>query len=181
MKLQKKTIGIAVAAVLGASTAMAAGDYAGESFYIEAPVVSVRPLVEIVQVSTPQEICWNEQVQRHVRDHSRGPSTATIVGTVLGAAIGNNVAHGDDRKSARIAGALLGGAIGRDVGARNAPGRTFVTTERRCETEYVSEERERVSGYRVRYVYEGREFVTRTARDPGDTLRLRVSVAPIDQ
>lgn len=174
------TMGVtAVATALFATAAAAGNESAGEAFYIDAPVLDVKPLVEIVQVSTPREVCWNEQVEHHVRDRPRGPRTGTIVGTVLGAAIGNNIASGDDRKAARVAGALLGGAIGRDHARRNADTRRVVKTERRCEIERVSHEEERVRGYRVTYRYDGRTFVTRTDRDPGETLRLRVSVAPI--
>lgn len=168
-------------AALGATlftTAAVAGSPG--SYYVEAPVVDVKPLVEIVQVKTPQEVCWNERVEHHVRDRPRGPATATIVGTILGGAIGNNVADGRDRRTARIAGAVIGGAIGRDIGHRNARSRTVVSNERVCEVEHVTHEEERISGYRVTYLHDGREFVTRTRVDPGDTVRLRVSVSPID-
>lgn len=180
MKLRTGMIGTGLATALLASGTAAAAGYGGQTYYIEAPVVAVSPMVEIVEVSTPQEVCWNEQVRHRVEDRSHGPRTSTIVGTVLGAAIGNNIARGDDRKSARIAGALLGGAIGRDVGRNNAHARTVVSSERRCEIEHVTHEEERINGYRVRYEHDGRTFVTRTATDPGETLRLRVSVAPID-
>ena len=181
MKHSMKLAGLAVAAGLFSATTLAAGRYASESYVIEAPVVDVNPMVEIVEVSTPREVCWNERVRQHVEDRPRGPRTSTIVGTVLGAAIGNNIAKGDDRESARVAGALIGGAIGRDIGRQNARGRgrTVVTNERRCEIEHVTHEEERISGYRVTYQYDGRTFVTRTETDPGNTLRLRVSVAPI--
>ena len=179
MNTRNRIVGTVAAAALLTTTAVTAGGHRPETFYIEAPVVDVRPLVEIVEVSTPREVCWNEEVERYVEEPARGPRTSTIVGTVLGAAIGNNIAEGRDRKSARIAGALLGGAIGRDVGRRNAHTRRVVTQERRCEVEHVAYEEERINGYRVTYRYEGREFVTRTERDPGETLRLRVSIAPI--
>lgn len=179
MKRFNMIAGTALATILATSTALAANGYSAESYVINAPVVDVNPMIEIVEVSTPREVCWNERVEHHVDDGPRGPKTSTIVGTVLGAAIGNNIAKGDDRKSARVAGALLGGAIGRDIGYRNGRGRTVVSNERRCEIERVTHEEERISGYRVTYQYNGRTFVTRTDTDPGDTLRLRVSVTPI--
>jgi len=179
MKRVTTIAGAAVAAILFASAATAAGRHGGQSYVITAPVVDVQPLVEVVQVSTPREVCRDERVEHYVEDRPRGPRTSTIVGTVLGAAIGNNVADSDDRSSARLAGALLGGAIGRDVGRRNADRRKVVSYEQRCDVEHVTHEEERVSGYRVRYRHDGRTFVTHTDRDPGDTVRLRVSVAPI--
>lgn len=171
--------GTALAAALSTPAALAADGYAAESYVVNAPVVDVNPMIEVVEVSTPREVCWNERVERHVADGPRGPRTSTIVGTVVGAAIGNNIARGDDRKGARVAGALLGGAIGRDVGRASASKRRVVSHERRCDIEHVTHEEERISGYRVTYQYNGRTFVTRTDTDPGDTLRLRVSVAPI--
>lgn len=179
MKRFNMLAGTALVAALFSSTALAANGYGSESYVINAPVVDVNPMIEIVEVSTPSEICWNERVEHYVDDGPRGPKTSTIVGTVLGAAIGNNIAKGSDRKSARVAGALVGGAIGRDIGHRNAHKRKVVSNERRCEIEHVTHEEERISGYRVTYQYNGRTFVTRTETDPGDTLRLRVSVAPI--
>lgn len=179
MKRFNKLAGAALAAALCTSTALAADGYATESYVVNAPVIDVKPMIEIVEVSTPREVCWNERVERHVDDSPRGPKTSTIVGTVLGAAIGNNIVKGDDRKSARVAGALVGGAIGRDIGHANARTRRVVSNERRCDVERVSREEERISGYRVTYQHNGRSFVTRTETDPGDTLRLRVSVAPI--
>lgn len=171
--------GTALAAALFTPAALAANRYAAESYVIDAPVIDVNPMIEIVEVSTPHEVCWNEPVERYVDDGPRGPKTSTIVGTVIGAAIGNNIARGDDRRSARVAGALLGGAIGRDIGHANAPGRRVVSNERRCDIEHVTREEERISGYRVTYEHDGRTFVTRTRTDPGNTVRLRVSVAPI--
>lgn len=179
MKRFNMLAGTALAAALFTSTALAADGYEAESYIINVPVVDVRPMIEIVEVSTPREVCRDERVEHYVDDGPRGPKTSTIVGTVVGAAIGNNIVEGKDRESARIAGALLGGAIGRNIGHRNAHKRKVVSYERRCEIEHVSHEEERISGYRVSYRYDGRTFVTRTRTDPGDTLRLRVSVAPI--
>jgi uncharacterized protein YcfJ len=81
--------GLTLAAGLFSAVAQAAGGHAPESYVIEVPVVDVNPMIEIVEVSTPREVCWNERVQHRVDDGPRGPRTSTIVGTVLGAAIGN--------------------------------------------------------------------------------------------
>jgi len=177
MKPFIRIAGAALGAAVFTTSAVAGSTHA---YYIEAPVVDVKPLIEIVQVKTPQEVCWNERVEHRVHDRRRGPATATIVGTILGGAIGHNIARGDDRRTARIAGAVLGGAIGRDTADRNARSRTVVSSERVCEVEHVTHEEERISGYRVTYLYDGRELMTRTSADPGETLRLRVSVSPID-
>jgi len=46
----------------------------------------------------------------------------------------------------------------------------------RCQT--IDQSTEVVQGYEVRYRYQGREYVTRTATDPGSRIRVDVSVLP---
>ena len=178
MKTSNGLAAAALAALLLAGPAVAGRD-GGESWYVEAPVVSVEPLVRYVRVSTPERHCWHEEVERHVRERGRGPRTETIVGALVGGAVGHNIGDGDHRVAGRVAGAILGAAIGRDIGARRDRTRRIVTTERVCEVDYVSREEERIDGYRVVYRYDGRRFVTRTQHDPGPTIRVRVRVAPV--
>ncbi|MEL6215584.1 MAG: histidine kinase, partial [Pseudomonadota bacterium] len=47
------------------------------------------------------------------------------------------------------------------------------------ETRYEFETRERVEGFRVTYQYRGETYVTRTETDPGNRIRVRVSVTPV--
>ncbi|RYF66756.1 MAG: hypothetical protein EOO22_20515, partial [Comamonadaceae bacterium] len=47
-----------------------------------------------------------------------------------------------------------------------------------CRTEPVSREFRRPIAYDVDYVYKGSKFRTRMARDPGNRLRVRVSITP---
>ena len=179
MHMHKQILAAALAAVLGSGAAAAAGDgYGSDTYYVEAPVVDTQPIVRQVRVSEPREVCWDEQVHRTEREDARGGRTAAVIGTILGGAIGNNIADSDDRQTARLAGAALGGAIGHKVGKKRGHERRVVTTERRCEVEHVSHTEERVQGYRVTYLYEGRERMIRRERDPGDTVRLRVNVTP---
>lgn len=49
----------------------------------------------------------------------------------------------------------------------------------RCETVYQRHEEERLLGYRVTYLYNGEEFSVRTDADPGDEIRVRVSMHPV--
>ena len=48
----------------------------------------------------------------------------------------------------------------------------------RCEMAYELVEEERLVGYQVTYLYNGDEYSVRTETDPGDQIRLRVSVQP---
>ena len=54
----------------------------------------------------------------------------------------------------------------------------WVEIVERCETRSEVREEERIDGYRVTYEYNGRVYTTRTKRDPGDELRVRVAVSP---
>lgn len=180
MGMKKVMLAAALAAALGGGTAVAGdyGNYGGDTYYIEAPVVDVEPMVRHVRVSEPREVCRDQQVHRVERGHGRNGPTGAIVGAIVGGAIGNNVADGDDRQTARLAGAVLGGTLGYNVSKKRGHDRRMVTNERRCDVEHVSRTEERVSGYRVTYLYEGRERVIQRDRHPGDTIRLRVSVQP---
>lgn len=153
--------------------------YDGEAFYVEAPVVEVRPLIRVVEVSDPRRVCWDEEVERIVHDDRRGPSTGTVVGTVIGGAIGHNASKGRSRAAATAAGAVLGAVIGRDISrAHRGPPRRVIDTERHCEIERNVREEERIDGYRVFYRYAGRTFETRSDHDPGDTIRVQVRITP---
>jgi len=162
------------------------------SFPDRARVLGVHPIHDRIPVS--REECWND-VQRGYEERrvTRTDTGAAIgPGTVLGAVIGGVVGHqfgnssgGRDRGTA--AGAVVGGLIGNQVDKdnRGAPGATTeverVPVERnveRCRT--VNEVREATVGYDVRYEYMGRQFNTRMDRDPGRSLRVNVSVAPME-
>jgi uncharacterized protein YcfJ len=118
-------------------------------------------------------------------------------GTVLGAIIGGVVGHqfgnsGRGRDHGTVAGVIGGGIIGNmieNAPSTNAsqgvnydpqPARVDYTPEtrtvQRCQT--VQDSREQVSGYNVTYRYNGRDYQTRMAYDPGPTLNLRVNIAP---
>ena len=53
-------------------------------------------------------------------------------------------------------------------------------TVQRCETRYRDEWQERIDGYRVTYVYNGRRQVTEMPNRPGDRIRVRVDVSPAE-
>jgi uncharacterized protein YcfJ len=76
---------------------------------------------------------------------------------------------------------VIGGAIGRDIDQRNGPpGRSYETTERRCRVVDGSYEERQIVGYDVEYRFRGEIYNSRLDYDPGDRLRVRVSVAPAD-
>lgn len=150
-----------------------------EEFSVNVPVLDVEPLVRTVQVTTPQEVCWEEPVH-HAGYRGHKSHTPKILGGIIGGVVGNQFGSGRGKGVMTIAGALLGASIGRDVTHRRARhGPVHVSMERRCKIEHVTHEEERIDGYDVTYEYGGREFSTHTPVNPGDTIRVRVRVEPV--
>lgn len=182
MKFNNRMILAGTLCVLGCTGTYANGTYTADDtmYYEYADVVDVQPIVRVVRVSTPQTTCWNEparyQTYRYQDDH---PSAVpAIVGGIIGSVIGKQFADGKGKRYTAVAGGLLGAAVGQDA-ARRRHARSYraqYRSERHCEVQDVFHEEERIDGYRVTYVYQGREFVTRTAYDPGDRIRVRVQV-----
>jgi uncharacterized protein YcfJ len=152
--------------------------------YDYARVVDVQPLMRRVRVTAPARECWDETRTARYDRPSRERGGATLLGAAIGAVIGHQIGHGDGRRAATVAGAVVGGAIARDQAERRAaqngypPAREY--TVERCETRYNEVWEERVDGYRVTYVYNGRRQVTTLPYKPGERIRVRVDVSPAE-
>lgn len=154
-----------------------------DDYYVNAKVVRVKPIVRVVEVATPREVCWDERV-RHVERRRGGHSDSplpVIVGGVVGGVVGNQIGRRHHRDALTIAGSVIGAAVGHSVSReRHHPPRrrSYTTTERHCEIETDYREEERIDGYDVTYRYNGRHFTTRTDHEPGKRIRVRVQVEP---
>ncbi len=147
-----------------------------------AQVMEVEPITRLVRVETPRRECWDEEVpvRRSARYHDS--ATPMIIGGIIGGVVGNQFGKGDGNTAMTVAGALLGGSIGRDHARRHAPAHEYAeytTTQTRCTVRTEYHEEERVEAYRVKYSYNGRVYVTRMRKHPGDRVPVSVSVAPI--
>ena len=78
-----------------------------------------------------------------------------------------------------VAGAVLGGTIGHNRAGRYGNNDGYYVTEDVCTTEYEYREHERINGYRVSYQYGDSIYETRTDRDPGATIAVRVNLQPL--
>ncbi len=158
--------------ILPAAAALAlagTGARAAESFEY-AEVVESRPVYRLVEVVRPVERCWIERVDAGGRS-----DTPLILGAVIGGAVGNAAGRGKSNKRVGAAlGALLGHSIGRDIVRRGA-GRAV----ERCGVVDEPGTEERLIGWQVTYLYDGEEHSVRMPRDPGDTVRLRISAQPM--
>jgi uncharacterized protein YcfJ len=139
--------------------------------YAYAQVTRVDPIYETVRTRVPEERCDG----REVRDGGN-PTGGTVVGALVGAALGNQVGKGDGRDAATVAGAVIGGAIGRNVDRNDGS-----ASRGGCRVVDVEREQRRVASYDVEYVHQGQTYMSRLPYDPGDRLRVRVAVTPVDE
>ncbi|TCO76710.1 glycine zipper 2TM domain-containing protein [Chromatocurvus halotolerans] len=148
-----------------------------QSSIVEAKVVSAEPIVRVVSERIPHEICREERV----RVVERGSRSATpgIVGAVVGGTVAGVLGR-NSRYQPVIAGAgaVVGASVGSDIGRRRHHD-SYYMTEEVCSVEYQRREREEIDGYRVRYRYSGNIYETRTEREPGRTIPLRVEIQPL--
>lgn len=184
MKMQQ-IIGLALAAGLTTGCASAAryDDYRYQdenSFTVSARVLSAEPVYDTVRINEPETRCWNEPVSHRSREPRSESYTPTIAGAIIGGAVGNQFGKGDGRDLMTAAGMLLGGSIGNDLGKKPSGVRHYATRERRCETYDNYRNRRELVGYNVQYEFRGNTFWTRTQTDPGDYLKLRVDITPVE-
>jgi uncharacterized protein YcfJ len=164
-----------IAALLATSGAAQAGRDRGnaDGFTARAQVLASTPVYDTV--NEPRRECWTETVgheTRSYRDASNNPGGA-ILGAIAGGLIGSTVGKGNGK----VAAAAVGAATGAVVGDRWNDGSTrYESSPRqveRCRTQ--DDFRQVVSGYDVRYRFQGREYSTRLPYDPGRWLTLNVS------
>ncbi len=137
---------------------------------IMARVISSTPIVQ--QVAVPRQVCNNQQV---VVEQPKSGGGA-LLGAVAGGAVGNAIGNGGGRALATMIG-LVGGAM---VGDRVEGGNSQVQNVQQCGTQTFYENR--ASGYNVVYEFQGTQYNTQMATDPGPYVRLQVSpVGAINQ
>lgn len=165
----------------GALLATAAAAAQAETAYESARVLDSIPVYRSVEISTPRQECWQEEVVRHTRRGGYDSHTPDLLGAVIGGAVGNAVGRNKSNKRVgTVVGALLGGSIARDMSRGRRDERVaYYDTVERCRTVQEYREEQKLVGYDVLYRYNGREYSVRLPRDPGPTLRLRVDVEPV--
>ncbi len=164
---------IVLACALGASAAANAADF--EDY---ARVLSVTPQFE--QVSTPRQECRTEyeNVPRHSQRQERSNGGA-IIGGIAGGLLGSQVGGGNGRVAAAAAGALTGAIVGdRMDNDNNRDGYTSYESRPVRQCRNVEQWDRRATGYAVTYEYHNRTYTTVMPYDPGNRLRLHVSLTP---
>lgn len=161
-----------VGTVLGGAVALTGGAVGGYKLLDKpdyAEVLAVTPIKQTIHV--PRQECRDETVtrKRPVQDENRVAGTA--IGAVIGGVLGNQVGGGKGKTLATIAGAAAGGFAGNKVQGRMQDNDTYTTVENRCET--VTDTKEKISGYRVKYRLDGKENTVRMDHKPGDRIPVK--------
>lgn len=166
----------AVIAILFAASGAAQAGH-GERYSTRARVLASVPVYETV--NEPRQECWTETVGYETRSMRSGNTGGAILGALAGGLIGSTVGKGDGKVAAAAVGAATGAVVGdRWPGATNTGYVSAPRQVERCTTR--DDYRQVVTGYDVRYRFEGREYLTRLPYDPGKWLALNVNFSVAD-
>jgi uncharacterized protein YcfJ len=161
-----------IAALLAASGAAQASHGNGDGFTTRAKVLASTPVYDTV--NEPRRECWTETVGHETRSVRDGNNTGgAVLGAIAGGLIGSTVGKGNGK----VAAAAVGAATGAVVGDRwNDGGTRYESRPRQVERCRDHDDyRQVISGYDVRYRFQGREYSTRLPYDPGKWLTLNVN------
>jgi uncharacterized protein YcfJ len=153
----------------------AAGD--DSAHYGWADVLRVDPVYGVTRTEVPQQTCYNQTV---VQQNPGNTTGGTILGAVVGGVLGNTIGRGGGRVAATAVGAVAGGAVGGQIAANSGSQTAQTVTNCQPTGGTVVSEQRRIMGYDVEYRYRGEVYVSRLSYDPGERLRVRVSVTPAD-
>ena len=138
-----------------------------------AKVVNVAPQYE--RVNQPRQECHTEYV--NVQNQQRNSAGGGIVGGLVGGLLGSQVGGGNGKTAATAVGAITGAIVGDRM---DNQGNVVTNTQQPVNAcRMVDNWQQRTNGYLVTYEYRG---ITQSAvlpYDPGQSLRLRVSLAPV--
>lgn len=158
-------------ALLSAATGIQAAE-----FEETARVLNVTPQVE--QYNQPREECHTEYVPAPPPQRQSRGVGGSILGGVAGGLLGNQVGGGNGRTAATAVGAIAGALVGDRLENTDNNNGGYAPDQpvRQCRT--VDHWQSRTNGYAVTYEYHGRSYTSVVPYDPGERIRLRVSVTP---
>lgn len=163
-----------IAALLAASGVAQAGHGRGDrdGFSTRARVVSSTPIYETI--NEPRRECWTETTGYETRSYRDGNNTgSTIIGAIAGGLLGSTVGKGNGKVAAAAVGAATGAVVGNRWNNGDTRYESSPRQVERCRTE--NNYRQVVTGYDVRYRFQGREYTTRMPYDPGRWVNMDVA------
>jgi len=140
--------------------------YAGAPASETARVISSTPVIQ--QVAIPRQVCTQQPV---VVEGPRTSGAGSVIGAIAGGLLGNTIGGGSGRVAATALGVMGGAIVGNSVEAQGSP--AYVQNAQQCTTQTSYENR--AVAYSVTYEYNGQQYTTQMAQDPGPTLRMQVS------
>lgn len=141
-----------------------------------ADVLRVDPVYSPDPSRATHQECTDDPVEGQVDNGNR--AAGTVLGAIVGGVLGSAIGKGDGRRAATIVGAVAGGAVGNSVAADG--GSSYSQTERHCHLVRDAGAERRIVAYDVQYRYRGDVFMSRLDFDPGDRLRVKVSIEPAE-
>lgn len=169
MRANKFFVPAMIATTLSSASVQATG------FQDTARVVASAPIYE--SVNEPRRECWKEQVgYESVRSGDRSYGGA-ILGGIVGGVLGHTIGKGNGRDIATAVGAATGAITGDNIDndGREYRGEARARFEQRCRN--VDNWHRQLTGYNVTYRYQGHEYNTFLPYDPGNQVRVNVSVS----
>lgn len=161
-----------IAALIAVSGTAHADRRHDDSMIVRARVIASVPVYDTV--NEPRKECWTETTGYETRSYRDGSNTGgAILGAIAGGLIGSTVGKGNGK----VAAAAVGAATGAVVGDRWKDGGRYEESRpeqvERCRIH--DNFRQVITGYDVRYRFNGHELATRLPYDPGEYLNLNVS------
>ena len=167
-----KILTTTIAATVFSSTA-----FAQNTHLVQADVVVVDTIRSSVSEQVPVRTC--DTVQVPITETRRGNSSSgdALTGAIIGGVIGNQFGNGSGKDAMTVLGAILGADVA------NKRGSTYeVVTgyreEYQCYTQYITEQREVESAYRVTYTWNGLigTVITDTKYQAGDEILVNITM-----
>lgn len=142
-----------------------------------ARVVSVTPQVE--QINQPRQDCRTDYVAVQQPQQQQKNYAGAIIGGIAGGLLGNQVGKGSGRTVATAGGAIAGAMVGDHLGNSTTSTAPAYAQQPVQSCRMVDSWQSRTTGYAVTYTYRGQTHTSVLPYQPGRTIRVRVSVAPI--
>jgi len=153
---------------------------AESTHYGWADVLRVDPVYDDAgppPASPPREECYEEQTEEAPPPDNR--AAGTVLGAIVGGVIGHSFGKGNGRAATTAAGVVAGAAIGNNAAEAGAGERNYAT-ERHCRIVDSAGGARHILAYDIEYRYRGELYSARMNYDPGDRLRVRISVTPAE-